>query len=454
MGDGKMPSVARLTEGPVARTLAGLSLPMVAGLFSILAFNLADTYFVSQLGTRELAAMSFTFPVVFAMFGIAMGLGTATTSSVSRAIGRGEPQRVGRLTTDSFILSFLTVLIFAAIGMATIEPLFRALGAGEEVLPLINDYMLIWYPGMVFLVIPMVTNAAIRATGNTRFPALIMIIGTSLNFLLDPIFIFGWFGVPRLELKGAAIATVIARAITLVASLVIVHFKERLLDLSLPKVKDVIQSWKQISAIAIPAAMTNIVQPISFGIVTRIVALHGEAAIAAWGAGTRVTAFVLIRVYALCCGLVPFVGQNWGATKFHRVRTARRYSYRFAFLWGLLMLAAMSATAEWVALIFSAEEAVVERIVLYLWILPIAYGMSGIFDIAEEIMNAIGKPLAAALQTLIHMLVFYLPLAMAGSRWLELTGLFSGLAIADILGGLLGITMVRFLCGQKDRDSS
>ena len=454
MGDGKIPSVARLTEGPVARTLAGLSLPMVAGLFSILAFNLADTYFVSQLGTRELAAMSFTFPVVFAMFGIAMGLGTATTSSVSRAIGRGEPQRVGRLTTDSFILSFLTVLIFAAIGMATIEPLFRALGAGEEVLPLINDYMLIWYPGMVFLVIPMVTNAAIRATGNTRFPALIMIIGTSLNFLLDPILIFGWFGVPRLELKGAAIATVIARAITLVASLVIVHFKERLLDLSLPKVKDVIQSWKQISAIAIPAAMTNIVQPISFGIVTRIVALHGEAAIAAWGAGTRVTAFVLIPVYALCSGLVPFVGLNWGASKFHRVRTASRYSYRFAFLWGLLMLAAMSATAEWVALIFSAEEAVVERIVLYLWILPIAYGMSGIFDIAEEIMNAIGKPLAAALQTLIHMLVFYLPLAMAGSRWLELTGLFSGLAIADILGGLLGITMVRFLCGQKDRDLS
>ena len=154
MGDGKMPSVARLTEGPVARTLVRLSLPMVAGLFSIFAFNLADTYFVSQLGTRELAAMSFTFPVVFAMFGIAMGLGTATTSSVSRAIGRGEPQRIGRLTTDSFILSFLTVLIFAAIGMATIEPLFRALGAGEEVLPLITDYMLIWYPGMVFLVIP------------------------------------------------------------------------------------------------------------------------------------------------------------------------------------------------------------------------------------------------------------------------------------------------------------
>lgn len=454
MGDGKMPSVARLTEGPVARTLVRLSLPMVAGLFSIFAFNLADTYFVSQLGTRELAAMSFTFPVVFAMFGIAMGLGTATTSSVSRAIGRGEPQRIGRLTTDSFILSFLTVLIFAAIGMATIEPLFRALGAGEEVLPLITDYMLIWYPGMVFLVIPMVSNAAIRATGNTRFPALIMIIGTSLNCLLDPILIFGWFGVPRLELKGAAIATVIARAITLVASLAIVHFKERLLDLSRPKVKDVIQSWKQISAIAIPAAMTNIVQPISFGIVTRIVALHGEAAIAAWGAGTRVTAFVLIPVYALCSGLVPFVGQNWGASQFHRVRTARRYSYRFAFLWGLLMLAAMSATAEWVALIFSAEEAVVERIVLYLWILPIAYGMTGIFDIAEEVMNAIGKPLAAVLQTLIHMLVFYLPLAMAGSRWLELTGLFSGLAIADILGGLLGITMVRFLCGQKDRVSS
>ena len=113
------PTAARatLTEGPVARVLAGLAGPMVIGMFSVIAFNLTDTYFIARLGTRELAAISFTFPVVSVMFGIAMGLGTGTISVVSRAIGRGEQDRVRRFSTDSLLLSLLTVLVVAAIGV-------------------------------------------------------------------------------------------------------------------------------------------------------------------------------------------------------------------------------------------------------------------------------------------------------------------------------------------------
>ena len=415
-----MTATAHLTEGPVAGTLAKLSAPMLAGLFSLIAFNLADTYFVSQLGTRELAAMSFTFPVAIAMFGIAMGLGTAMTSSVSRAIGGGDAQGIRRLVTDGLMLAFVTVLVCAGVGMATIDPLFAAMGAEPDVLPLVREYMLIWYPGMVFLVIPMVCNASIRATGNTRFPALLMIISTGLNCLLDPILIFGLLGAPRLELKGAAIATVIARAITLLASLAIVHFKQRLLDLSRPRMGDVLNSWRQLARIAVPATATNIMQPLSIGIVTRMVAIHGADAVAAWGAGSRIAAFVLIPVFATCSGLVPFIGQNWGAERFDRVRLARRYAYRFVFVWGLAMLVVLSAAAEPIAHIFSADAGVVDRLVLYLWILPIGFAMVGVFSVAEETMNAIGKPLAASLQTLIHMFGFYLPLAAAGSTWLGL----------------------------------
>ena len=207
---------ATLTEGPVARVLAGLAGPMVIGMFSVIAFNLTDTYFIARLGTRELAAISFTFPVVSVMFGIAMGLGTGTISVVSRAIGRGEQERVRRFSTDSLLLSFLTVLVAAAIGVLTIDPLFRALGAGDDVLPLIRQYMIIWYPGMVFLVMPMVANASIRASGDTKLPALIMTLGTLINMVLDPLLIFGLWGFPRWELKGAAVATVIARVLILV----------------------------------------------------------------------------------------------------------------------------------------------------------------------------------------------------------------------------------------------
>jgi len=259
-------ALATLTRGSVARTLLGLSAPMVIGLFSVMAFNLTDTYFVSQLGTRELAAMTFTFPVVSVLYGLSMGMGTGTVSIIARAIGRGETSNVRRVCSDSLMLSFIIVLVVATAGVLTIDPLFRALGATDEILPLIHEYMVIWYPGVVFLVVPMVANAAIRASGDTRMPALIMTGAMTLNVLLDPIMIFGLFGFPRMELAGAAWATVVARACTMIASLAILHFRLRLLDFSPPGMGDILHSWRQLISIAIPASLTNIMPSFATGI--------------------------------------------------------------------------------------------------------------------------------------------------------------------------------------------
>ena len=442
--------MATLTEGPVGRVLAGLAAPMVLGLFSVIAFNLTDTFFVSQLGTRELAAMSFTFPVVSVMFGIAMGLGTGTISVVSRAIGRGEQERVRRISSDSLMLSFLTVLVAAGAGMATIDPLFRAMGAGDDVLPLIHDYMMIWYPGMVFLVVPMVANASIRASGDTTLPALIMTGGTLVNFVLDPLLIFGLLGLPRWELRGAALATVIGRFLTLVASLAILHFRQRMLDWSPPGLRDVLQSWRQVASLAIAATATNIMPSIAVAFVTRLVAEFGAGAVAAWGAGSRVSHFVLIPVFALGSGLVPFVGQNWGAERYERVRQGRRYAYRFAFAWGVAMVAVLHFGAESIAVIFSDDSTVVSKIVEYLWIVPLGYGMMGVFFMTEETLNAIGRPAVATVATAIHMFVLYAPLAYAGTCFGSMTGLLSGVAAADIVAGFIGVVFVHRLCHQQE----
>ncbi len=442
---------AKLTQGPVARTLMGLSVPMVGGIFSAVAFNLADTFFVSRLGTRELAAMSFTFPVVMVLMGIAWGVGTGTVSVVSRAIGRGEHATVRRVSSDSLILSFLTVFCFAGIGMFSITPLFTLLGATPDILPLIRDYMTIWYPGIVFLVIPMVANAAIRASGDTRLPALIMVAGTGANLILDPLFIFGWFGFPRMELRGAAVATVIARAGTMVASLLILHIRYRMLDFSTPGLKDIWRSWKAVGAIAVPATVTNLLHPVALGIITRVVADYGPGAVAAWGAGSRVTMFTLIPVFALCSGLVPFIGQNWGAEQFDRVARARKYGYIFAAFWGILALAVLHVAAEPIARLFSDETGVIREIVRYLWIMPIGYATVGILNVTEETLNAIGKPVIASVQTLVYMFGFYLPFGMLGSHLHALTGLLSGLAAADVLGGMVGMMLVRWMCKRGER---
>ncbi|MEL6765514.1 MAG: MATE family efflux transporter, partial [Cyanobacteria bacterium J06607_6] len=174
-----------------------MTLPMVGGVFAIVAFNLADTFFVGQLGTQQLAAVSFTFPVVLLLGSLAMGLGIGASSVIARAIGEGDRDRVRRFTTNSLLLALTAVILFVLLGLATIDPLFTLLGATPEQLPLVREYMQIWYFGMVFLVVPMVGNSAIRAAGNTATPSLIMTMAAGLNILLDPLLIFGWAGFPR-----------------------------------------------------------------------------------------------------------------------------------------------------------------------------------------------------------------------------------------------------------------
>jgi len=265
----------QLVEGPVGKTLVRLTLPMLVGILGMVAFNLVDTFFVGRLGTRELAAMSFTFPVVLVVSSIARGLGVGTTAVISRAIGEGDHQKVQRLTTDSLLLSLLVVIAFVVVGVLTIEPLFRLLGAGDEVLPLIKRYMLIWYVGMPFVVIPMVGNSAIRATGDTKTPSVIMLTAMLVNLGLDPLLIFGPGPFPRLELAGAALATAIARASALGVSLYVLRKREGMITLSLPRLRELANTWRRVLYLGVPAAATYIVIPLSTGIVTRLVAGYG-----------------------------------------------------------------------------------------------------------------------------------------------------------------------------------
>ena len=225
---------ANLTEGAVGRTLIKLTIPMFLAILAMVVFNLVDTAFVGRLGTEELAAISFTFPVVLVINSLAGGLGVGASAVISQAIGKGDRYRVQRLTTDSLGLSVMVGVVFVSIGLVTIDPLFRLLGATPEVLPLIRQYMTLWYIGVIFVVIPMVGNAAIRATGDTRTPATIMMVAAGINIILDPILIFGLGFFPGLGIAGAALATVIARAITLGASLWVLVRRERMVIWSRP----------------------------------------------------------------------------------------------------------------------------------------------------------------------------------------------------------------------------
>lgn len=442
-----------LTEGKVSRHLINLTIPMIWGVLSVIAFSLIDTYYVGRLGTDSLAAMSFTFPVVMSFGSLAMGLGVGASSVISRAIGEGDNQFVKRLTTDSLSLSLIMVVIFVSIGLTTIEPLFTLLGATEKLLPLIRSYMEIWYWGTICLVVPMVGNNAIRASGNTFVPSIIMIVAAGVNIILDPIFIFGLFGFPRLELAGAAIATVVSRFVTLVAALWFLHFRLKMLCFQKESLGVIVKSWGKILRIGLPASATNLITPISIGIITELIAFYGATAVASFGIASRIESFALIILMALSGSVSPFVGQNWGAKKYNRVRIALKQCFIFCLFLGFLTAAVLAGIGKPIASVFDSDFEVISTVTNYLQIVPVSYAFYGIILVTSSMFNALGNPTPSVIITALRMFVFYIPLAYLGSNLFGINGIFIGASLANILVGIIAYLWTKKTCNKSPSEA-
>lgn len=439
---------ATLTEGPVGKALVGLALPMSLGIVFLIALNLVDTYFVGQLGTKELAAMSFTFPVITLVISVTMGLGVGTTSAVSRAIGAGDERKVRRLTTHAMFLAVLIVALVSTLGLLTQAQIFSALGAEPEILPLLEEYMDIWFAGSVFLVIPMVANGVLRASGDAKTPMYMMMVAAIVNGVLDPILIFGWWGAPALGLAGAALATLAARSVTLAVAIYFL-FRRKMLDLHVPTGAELMNSWKSIVSVGVPAAITNALAPVATAVMTALIAREGHEAVAAYGVGSRVEGLLLIAPWGLTAALTPFIGQNWGAHQVDRVGAAIKISNRFVFIWGtcawlLLLIGGASMGA-----LFTDDPAVIQDVRDYLWIVPLSYGASGIVSVWSAAFNAVDKAVRSTLLSATRSLGLAVPLAYVGAEIEGIHGIFAGIAVATIITAVIASRWGRTLTQPK-----
>ena len=447
---------AKLLQGPVGKTLTSLAIPMAFGIVSIILFTVVDTVYIGRLGAEPLAAMGFTFPISYIVMSIAMGLSVGTSSTIARAIGEGHQLRVQRLATDGLGLAFLIVTCFSLIGLTNLNTIFSLMGAKGEILELISDYMIPWCLGVGLLVIPMVGNGAIRATGDTKTPATIMIIAGIVNIVLDPFLIFGIGPFPRLELQGAALATVFSWAMAFTASLWILGKREGMIRLPIFDPKYSFDSWKRILYIGIPAAGTNMMEPLSMAVITRMISEYGEEAVAAFGVGGRLEALSLIGLWALSTAITPFIGQNFGAGNYDRIRAALRFGVKFSLIWGGAAFTVLYLLSGIIAPIFNDNKAVIASIVLFLQIIPISYAMYGISALVNSMFNALGKPLQASLVIILHLFVFVLPLAYLGSKVYGLKGIFIGIAVGNAVVGIIAYLMAqKFLVHvEAERESA
>ena len=272
-----------------------------------------------------------------------------------------------------------------------------------------------------------------------------MALANVLNVVLDPLLIFGLWGFPELGILGAAVATVIGRGAAMVASLAALRLRHRMLVLPRLRARELWSSWREVLCGGIPAATAILLGHVALGVVTRIASRFGRAAVAALGAGVRIEMIAMMVVIALASVMVPFAGQNSGAGQFGRVRKAQRFAERFAVVWGVLCLAGFFAAAGPIARLFSDKPDVVENIVLFLRIVPIGYGLAGVAILTGADMNGINRPLHSALLGAVRMLALQIPLAALGAQLWGLTGVFLGIALANVLAGIAALFWIRRL---------
>ncbi len=425
-----------LLDGDVAPHLRRLSIPLVWGLSSLSLFYVVDTFYISRLGTLPLAALGFTIPVVLFNMGIVFGLSVGTTSVLSRAYGQGDIEKFRQLATDSLSLTVALTVAAAIVGLIFMDPIFRMMGASDDIMPLIHRYVSVWYCGFIFFGTMMVGNATFRATGETGFASRMMIMQAVINLVLDPFLIFGWGPLPRLGLTGAAATLVFTYYTTCMTTMYYLIFRKQILSVRVIHA-GIFDSWRRILHVAFPSIISNQISPVSAAVITWLASGFGKEAVAALGVATRIENLSTLVFYAIGAGLSIFTGQNFGAGNYGRIQEATAVASRYCIYWGLVVAAGLWIFARDIPELFDGNTMVVDYAALYLHWVPISYGAMGMMIASNAALNAMGRPLPATFLILLRAVVFYVPLAWVLREYFGFMGIIIALTLTNLAVGAI-----------------
>ena len=399
------------------------------GLVTVMGANLIETIYVSLLGTDELAALGFTFPLVMLLQSMTMGLGVGASSVVARKIGADEWVQATSIISHSLLITVIFVGIVSLLVSSTLSQIFDLLGAEKNIKSMALEFMEVWFYGLPFFAVAMVGTSLMRAAGDVATPGYLMAAGSFLQVLFGPALIFGFSEWDGFGLKGAAIAFIVARTTTF---LFVIYFlnKNKFLVSSLD---DFWLSTREVFHVGLPAIASNLIGPLSMTFITRLVAGYGSAAVAGFSLASRIETMLAMVVWAISMSVGPFVGQNWGARKFERVWKAVSLANIYAVSWGALSYVVLFLTSPLVINTVTDELAVADAALTYLLIVPIGMGLMGISANASNSFNALGKPVPPLVMSVVQMLVLTIPLAILGNFFLGFPGIFIGGVFAMLI---------------------
>ena len=399
------------------------------GLVTVMGANLIETIYISLLGTDELAALGFTFPLVMLLQSMTMGLGVGASSVVARKIGADERVQATSIISHSLLITVIFVGIVSFLASLILSQIFDLLGAGKNIKSMALEFMEVWFYGLPFFAVAMVGTSLMRAAGDVATPGYLMALGSFLQVLFGPALIFGFSEWDGFGLKGAAIAFIVARTTTF---LFVIYFlnKNKLLISSLD---DFWLSTREVLHVGLPAIASNLIGPLSMTFITRLVAGYGSAAVAGFSLASRIETMLAMVVWAISMSVGPFVGQNWGARKFERVWKAVSLANIYAVSWGALSYVVLFLTSSLVINTVTDEFEVADAALTYLLIVPIGMGLMGISANASNSFNALGRPVPPLVMSVVQTLVLTIPLAIVGNFFLGFPGIFVGGVFAMLI---------------------
>ena len=426
----------KMTKTPVRRLVIKLAVPTIISMLVSSIYNMADTFFVAQLGTSAAGAVGIVFSVMAVIQAIGFTIGMGGGNIASRKLGAKDEEEANRYASSGFFLGLVFSLILAIFGTIFIDDFMRVLGATETILPYARDYARYILLASPVMCLSFIMNNYFRAEGKAFYGMIGITAGGVLNIVLDPIFIFT-FG---LGTAGAAIATALSQFISFIILLILFLKGKSNLRLSMKYVSFKSVYYRNILVTGLPTLARQGLASLASIALNVMAATYGDAAVAAMSIANRITFFLFSFMLGLGQGFQPVAAFNYGAKRYDRVHDATKFTSAISTLLMIVVAIICFIFARPLIMLFRRDDLDVISIgVVTLRAQSLALILTGITTVTNMALQSTGQAGRATLLAMCRQGFFFIPLVLILPHFIGLLGVQLAQSIADVLTFLVSL---------------
>lgn len=410
-------SADKMGNTPMLRLILSMSLPTMFSMIIQAMYNIVDSVFVSSLGQDALTALSLAYPLQLMTISVAVGTGVGINSFISRRLGEKNQELANNGAANGIFISIISWLVFLLVGIFLTVPFFKLFNPTPGVMKYGVDYTSIILIFSVGVMVEIAIEKVLQATGNMIFPMIFQLIGAVSNIVLDPLFIFGIGPFPRMEVAGAAVATVIGQILAMLFAIYIFFFKKHAVQVHVRNFKPSLKIIKNIYAVGFPSIIMQSISSVLVVGLNAILMGFSEAAVSVHGIYYKMQSFVFMPVFGLNQGLMPIMGYNFGAKNKDRLHSAIRYGCiiaAFIMLCGTVIFWFFPAK---ILSLFNANDDILNMGIKAMRFISLSFLPAAIDIIFSTTFQAVGKGFSSMILSLLRQLVLILPAALVLSNF-------------------------------------